>query len=264
MAKTELVEQRSNTLALPKDLMAELAASAKDAAAEERPSISKLSTAGGVLKYQGNPVPGNSLDVVILAAPYRNVYYAGQYNPNDIKNPECFALSANDEAMVPHENVTSPVHPSCTGCPYDQWKSDPRGGRGKACKQSRRLVIIPAASCESAEAVLKAEMALLDMPVTSAKHYANYVNSLSASVQVPPWAAVANVSVVPDAKTQFKVNITPIRVAGGEEVIRALKRRVDDALRIGLTPYDETSSANSAVSEEQKARQAKADKKLGG
>lgn len=262
MAGKEVIEAKPNSLALPADLAAELAQHAKDTAADERPSISKLSTAGGILKYAGNAVPGNSLDVVILAAIYRNVYYSDRYNPNDIKNPDCFALAIDDDGMAPHENVKTPKAPDCAECPLGQWKSDPNGGKGKACKQSRRLVIIPAAACESAETVKKAEMALIDMPVTSAKNYANFVNALAASAQVPPWAAIANIKVEPDAKTQFKVNLTPLRVAGGADVIRALQARVNDALRIGLTPYDETSSANSAVSEEQKQRQAKMEKKL--
>jgi hypothetical protein len=262
-SKGEVVEAKPSAIALPEDLRAELAREAKDAAAEERPSISKLSTAGGMLRYGGNQVPNNSLDVIILAAVHRNVYYEGRYNPNDIKNPNCFSLSDSGDDMTPHENVTAPMNPTCKGCKFDEWKSDPNGGKGKACKQSRRLIIIPAGAAESVEAVQKAEMAILDLPVTSAKNYANFVNGLNATAQVPPWAAVANVTVVPDPKTQFSVKLTPLRIAGDGDVLKALKKRVDDAIRIGLTPYDETSETNSAVTPEQKARQQKVDKKLG-
>jgi hypothetical protein len=266
MAKKEegaVTVQSQGAIALPDDLRAELAGEAKDAAAEERPSLSKLSTAGGQLKYQGNVVAGNNMDVVVLAAIYRNVLYKGRYNPNDIKNPDCFALSDNDDEMAPHENVKEPMNASCDGCSAGQWGSNPEGGKGKWCKQSRRLVLIPAGACESAETVKKAEFALLDLPVTSVKNYPNFVNAVAASINLPPWAVVANIRVVPDPKTQFKVELTPIRQAGDADVLRALKGRREDAVRMGLMPYDETSETNSAVSAEQKERQAKADKKLG-
>jgi hypothetical protein len=257
----QVVNQAAGTVALPQDLMAELAGAAKDAAAEERPSVSKLSTAGGQLKYQSNPVPGNNLDVVIMAAPYRNVYYEGRYDPDNIKNPACFALSDTDEDMKPHPNAAQPQAKDCASCPKGQWKSADTG-KGKACKQSRRMVLIPATALESAELVGKAEMALLDLPVTSVKNYPNFVNALAASTNLPPWAAVANVKVQP-SKNMFEVVITPIRQAGDEHIIRALRARTTNALELGLLPYDETSESNSGVSEEQKARQAKVNKKLG-
>lgn len=262
MASNEVTEVRGGAIALPEDLRAELAAEAKDAAAEERPSLTKLSTAGGQLKYQGNVVPGNRMEVIILAAPYRNVYYEGSFNPNDIKNPNCFALSEDGDEMAPHENVSQPISPTCKDCKFNAWKSDPKGGKGKACKESRRLVLMPAGAAESIDMINKAELALLDLPVTSAKNYANFVNATAASTSLPPWAVVCEVQVVP-SKNQFEVKLTPLRVAGDADALRALKARKDDAMRIGLTPYDETSSANSAVSPEQKERQTKMAKKIG-
>lgn len=258
----EVTEVKQGAIALPAEFAAELAAEAKDAAAEERPAISKLSTAGGMLRYEGNVVPGNQMEVVILAAVYRNVWYSGRYDPNNIQNPNCFALAEDDDGMAPHANVKEPVHASCEGCPKVEWKSDPNTGKGKACKESRRLVLIPAGALVDVDSVKKAEMALLDLPVTSQKNYGQFVNIAASSTGLPPYAVVANISVVPDAKTQFKVNIQPIRVAGGKEIIMALKARKEDALRIGLTPYDETSSTNSAVSPEQKARQDRAASKI--
>lgn len=263
MVSNEVTEVKQGAIALPDELRKELAAEAKDAAAEERPGISKLSTANGELKYLGNPVPGNNLDVIILASVYRNVFYDGPYNPSDIKNPNCFALSEDGEGMAPHANVKEPEHKTCEGCPKNAWKSDPRpGSKGKACKESRRLVLIPASAAATAESVMKAEMALLDLPVTSAKNYGSFVNITASATGLPPYAVIANISVVRDPKTQFKVNITPIQPAGDADVIRALKSRKEDAVRIGLTPYDETSESNSAVSKEQKERQEKVGKKI--
>ena len=56
-------------------------------------------------------------------------------------------------------------------------KIDPRkqGNKGKACKERRRLAIIPAAAIKDGE-IAKAELAVLSLPVTSLGNWGNYVN----------------------------------------------------------------------------------------
>ncbi len=244
----------SGALALPADLLAELGAHAKEAAAKERPSISRISLKSGVMQYQQQPLPGNNLDVIIIGGAYRNVFYAGRYDPDNIVNPNCFALADESEGMQAHDNVPDANVPAdedgaaretpraCAGCAMGAWNSDPNGGRGKACKQTRRLVLLPASVLDEegdvVDNILKSEMALLDIPVTSVKNYGNLVNSLAATIGLPVWAVKTNISVTPDARTQFKVNFTPLEPAGGEEVIRALMKRRDEALRISLQPFD--------------------------
>lgn len=240
-------------LALPADLMAELGAAAKEAAAKERPSVGRISLKSGVMTYGGQAIPGNAMDVIIVGGAYRNVYYAGRYDPNNIVNPNCFALADEEGDLQAHENVPDENVPgdsdktvrenprACAGCAMGEWASDPNGGRGKACKQTRRLIMLPADVLEAedpVDATTKSEMAILDVPVTSVKNYANLVNSLAATIGLPVWAVVTTVRVVPDAKTQFRVEFTPVRAAGGEEIIRTLMKRRDEALRLALVPYD--------------------------
>lgn len=240
---TEVVEASSYAMDLPADMLEELAKEAKDDAAKERPAISKISLKSGVMSYGGTPMPGNKVEAIILAAGYRNVYYAGRFDPNNIVNPNCFALSESDEDMVPHENVREKEHETCDGCPKAEWASDPNGGRGKACKQGRRLVLIPANALEEGpEKVKTAELAIMDMPVTSVKNYSQFVNTLSVSANVPTYAAVAQISVVPDAKTQFKVMFQAMRVVPTVALLAAIKSRRNEALRIALAPYDDTAT----------------------
>jgi hypothetical protein len=251
VAKQEVALKQTSEVGLPTEFLAELANEAKDAAAQERPAVSKLSTAGGQLRYQGDIVAGNNMDVVILYASYRNVWYAGAYDRENIKNPDCFSLSETDEGMVPDPVVKNPPNATCGGCPKNEWKSDVKAdgrvGKGKACKESRRLVMMPAGALDSVDAVKAAELAILDLPVTSAKNYNSLVNTVAATVGVPVWACVTNVKEQPHPKNQFEIVLTPLRVAPSKEIILALKDRVADAKRIALEPYDETSSTNSAV-----------------
>ncbi len=246
----------STAVALPASFMARLAEEAKDEAAQERPSVSKISLRGGMLSYQQQPVANNILPAVILVAANRNAYYDKPFDPNNLQNPVCFALGENsdDVIMEAHENVPPEnVGPNsdeksratpraCDGCKFNDWGSDPKGGRGKACKETRRIVVLPGSAMNSVEEAKKAEMAILDIPVTSGKNYSNFVNALAASTKLPPWAVVTNITTERDPKTQFKVLFTPMSIVQSEEIYNALIARREEAVRLALTPYDEVAS----------------------
>lgn len=230
----------STAVAMPGDLMAEFAAAAKEAAAKERPNVSKISLKGGQLTYMGNVLPDKRIDVVLIGVGYWQKFYEGAFNPNVTVNPTCFAVQGGSgEGMVPHENVDEPISEDCTSCKFNQWKSDLRGGKGKACKEGRRLAIIPADALVSVEAATKAELAIIDVPPTSIKNYGNFVNSLAASVKRPMWAVITTLEVVPDPKTQFQLKFTPVNTIDDVDVIRAIKGRLEEAERACTIPYDE-------------------------
>ena len=63
----------STALALPEDVLASLAQEAKAAAAVERPAVGRIGLKSGVMTYAGQPVAGNKMEAVILAASFRNV-----------------------------------------------------------------------------------------------------------------------------------------------------------------------------------------------
>lgn len=235
------VSNASRAVALPADLQEELAEAAKEAAAKERPSVGKVSLKGGMMTYMNQALPDNKIDAVILAYSYRNAYYANPYDPNNIVNPNCFAIQESDEDMRPHENVSEPENETCDGCPRHEWGSDPRpGSRGKACKEGRRLILVPKDALADPEAMAKAEFAVVDVPVTSVRNFGNYVNQLSAAVQRPMWAVVTQLKVVPDPKTQIKLTFTPTEAINDVEIIQAIRARIPDAVRVALIPYDES------------------------
>lgn len=252
MAKTDVAEVKGGVIGLPMDYLKSLGEEAKDIAATERPAISKFGTRAGMLKYAGQPVAGNNLDVVILYASYRNTFYSGRFDPNNIQNPTCFALSNTDEGMAPHDNSAQKQNETCGGCWANQWKSDKdqdgNPKKGKACKESRRMVVMPASALESVNGVKSAELAILDLPVTSAKVYGAFVNTVAATAGVPPWAVKANIKLQPHGTNQFEVILTPLEVMPSKEIIEAVRARVADAKKAALEPYDETSETNSAQS----------------
>lgn len=241
------VQKSSTAVALPAELAAELAAAARQAAALERPKVSKISLRAGIMQYMQQEVPGNSMEVVVLACAFRNTWYAGSFDPDNIVNPNCFAVAVSKSGaaihMAPHPNVKEPVHPTCEGCPKAQWGTATRDGkpsRGKACKEGRRIIVMPASALEGADSVKSAELALMDIPVTSVNNWATFVNTVASTVSRPFWGVLTRVEVKPNVRSTFVVVFIPIDVIQDAAVITAVRDRIEEAERLVSTPFDET------------------------
>jgi len=239
MAKNEVATiEQTTAVAIPDDFMAQLAADAKDSAALERPSVSNISLKAGIVSYDGEPVKGNKMEVVIVSSSHLNTFYPNAYDPDNVEQPACFAVSTSGKEMAPHPNVVNPVHPTCEGCPKAEWGSAGGKSRGKACKEVRRLVLIPESALESPEDVEKAELAMVKLPVTSVSAWSNLVNTLAATLKLPPYAVVTELTTQPDAKSQFKVLLTPVRKIGDFEVLKAIMAKREAADTIALLPFE--------------------------
>ena len=225
----------------------ELAKFAAAAADVERPSVSTISFRNGVMKYMETVIPGNTLNVVVLAAVFENAYYEGRFDPNNPQSPVCFGLSETEDEMEPHENAQKQQNDSCAGCPKLEWGSAGEGRKGKACKQIRRLAVLSATDLDDPGKVAKAELAVCKLPVTSVKNWSNYVNSLATTVKRPPFAMITTIKVEPDPKNQFKVKFSPA-TALNEEIGRAVYLRRQEALNILLTPYADEEPAEAPKS----------------
>jgi len=191
---------------------------------------------GGILSYMGNAVPDNKLNLVIIDAIMENHLYEGVYNPNTPQSPVCYAFGRDEDEMVPHEKVEAPQADACTGCPNNEWGSADTG-KGKACKNVRRLAVITEDALDGgAEAIEEAAIAYMKIPVTSVKAWAGYVNQLAATNK-PPLAFVTEVSVVPDAVSQFKVQFKVLEEIDDGELIEALLAKADIVEQQIAFPY---------------------------
>jgi len=218
----------------------ELANQARNAALLERPTGGAISLLGGMMSWQGNPIPGNRLKCVVLDAVFENRWYNTPYNPNVPANPVCFALSRSEEELEPHEEAEQPQggpEGKCETCPKNAWGSDPRpGSRGKACSQTRRLIIMPDNALENEESIIKAEMALMKLPVTSVRYWAAYVNQLAATVKRPTYGVVSEIYTEPHPKHQFHVHFTMVKPISND-LIGALRKKIVMAENYLLAPY---------------------------
>lgn len=181
-----------------------------------------FATKGGQLMFDGNPLPGNTIDSIVLASVAENCFYEGKFDPKTPASPVCFAFEPEDpeEEMVPHKLSSKPQHTDCATCPHNEFGTADGGtGAGKACKNLRRLALIPAGKAErgtfvfnTPEDLRAAAIGYLKVPPTSTKEWGRYVKTLAAGVQRPPYAVASRVSLVP-AGTTFKVTIDMLEKA---------------------------------------------------
>lgn len=79
-----------------------------------------------------------TIDGVIVMSHDCNAYWArAMEDMGDDKNPDCMSA----DGVTGLERASGAVR-GCATCPYNQFGSDPKGGNGKACKNTRRLYIV--------------------------------------------------------------------------------------------------------------------------
>jgi hypothetical protein len=214
----------------------QLAAMAKKASQVEKPTGSTIGVRAGVLSYNGTAVQNNKLDVIVVASTHANLFYEGEFDPNNLANPVCWAYSDDGENMVPSAASTKRQADSCAECPQNKWGSDPKpGSKGKACKNVRALGLIHAST--KAEDIPTAEIAVLKLPVMSVKNWQNYVQKCTALHNRPPLGVLTQIGTVPDQKSQFRITFQDLGLVELAN-IGALIDRVDAAAELLKKDYE--------------------------
>lgn len=205
---------------------------------------------GGNIAWGGNPIKGNKIGVIIVDAVFENVFYEGQYDPDEPQSPTCFAFGRDENELSPFKTVVEAgqaQHDKCAGCPNNEWGSADRG-KGKACRNTRRLALLPAGEFdkdgnfepfEDADALFSSGIGYMKLPVTSVKNYANYVKQIATTFKRPPFAVFTQISTVPDAKSQFKVLFEALALLDSEFIPYAIKKNEEISGSI-IFPYSLT------------------------
>lgn len=208
-------------------------------------NFKSLNIRGGVLSVDDTPVRDNELSVVVLAAVHENQYYDKPFNANMPAVPTCYAFGDPDvedaeDSMAPHADAQTPQggEGGCAGC-WANAMGSAEVGKGKACKNVRRLALVTADAFESPTALEEAEVRVLKVPVMSVKNWAGYVrNKLAEELARPYWGVVTKIKVVPDAKSQFKVMFTFEELVNlDDKLYTVLKRRISEVKGTIAAPY---------------------------
>lgn len=211
----------------------------------------QITTGSGILSVDGNEVKDNFLDLIVLCSAYENAFYGGEaYDANNPKPPVCYAfgdIDADDpeEGMAPGMyagkavgEVADKQADTCADCENNVMGSSDTG-KGKACKNIRRLAVITADSIESEEKLNTAEVRLVKVPVTSVKNWSTYVrNVLTDELNRPYWAVVTRLALVRDKKTQFKMTFEfQENIDFDDKTFAALEKQIDKVKKIITAPY---------------------------
>lgn len=215
-----------------------------------------FSLKSGILSWQDAPLAGNQMAVVVLDSVLENVFYEGKYDPDTPQGPMCFAFGRDEKDLAPHSIVMEAGNnqsEGCHDCPMNEWGSADVG-RGKACRNTRRLAMIPAGTFdqngkfelnEDVEHYASTAIGFMKLPVTSVKGYASFVKQVAGTLRRPPFGIVTKVKVVPDAKSQFKVVFEPI-MSLPDELMSAIMQRHEEAEATIDFPYQPNEEVEAA------------------
>ena len=222
-----------------------------------------ISFAGGQMTYNGEDIEGNELSCVVLDAVLENAYYPGAYDPDNRQPPVCFSFGRDAKTMVPHPDSVAPQHTDCETCKWNKFETADTGG-GKACKNIRRLILLPEDSLAHAptsrEGVLHCDAALAKLPVTSVKAWASYIRSVSVLSQKPVTHVVTKIVEKPDKKTTFKLSFHHEGDIESPVLLEALLMRREAEQDTLLAPYSAGHDAEDEGPAQQTAAPAPAEK----
>lgn len=227
---------------------AELAKAAKAAqgtAAAAGGGAKRISIQGGVLQIDGNPVPGNELAMVVCDFVMENRFFTSEYDPDNPTSPDCYAFGRELEELGPHDDCEDKQHATCKGCPQNEWGSSDKG-RGKACRNTYKLLVIPAGELKDGRFVppeeaedLNGDLYALSVPPTSLKAWTGYVATLAGRLR-PPWATYTKLIVRGDKKVQVALSFQALGDAP-TELLQVLHERNQEAMRTIETAYPKNS-----------------------
>jgi hypothetical protein len=244
------------------------AAASKQSSAEKAwggGGFGQIKITGGRMSIDGDYIPGDSLDVVVLASVHLNEYYATAYDPKNPTVPVCFAygdetLDDPEAEMVPIEADVDDIQlmdqegqpvSKCEDCWANQMGSADTG-KGKACKNIRRLLVMTEDGLASAEELEAAEVRSIGIPVMSVRNWVKYMQDvLGAELERPYFGVVTTISLVPDPKSQFKVNFAFKELINfDQDLWDAMKRKTADAAKEIIAPYPHQADLDAAKAAE--------------
>jgi hypothetical protein len=153
---------------------------------------SYISIQGGEFSFRGNVLP-EPLKVVILDHCFENQYYTGGYDPDNPQLPACFAINKDASEMAPGEAAPDKQSETCSECWANAFASADTG-RGKACKNGVRLLVIPGDNLNPEKLEVEEELAILKVPPTSLKYFNGYVRKLIKGLEMPSFGAITSLS----------------------------------------------------------------------
>jgi len=197
---------------------------------------SKLSIRGGEFTYKGASL-GETMDVVILGYRFENAWYGGlPYDSENPSIPACFAIGDERSGLKPHEDAPEPqTEEDCSVCEYSQWGSADNG-RAKACKDTRRLVLMHASDLDADAGDI--ELVMLSVPPKSTKNFDKYAKGVFKMIKRPLHGVVTQLAFDEDSEHELLTFNHARKIEVSE--IDAVDEKMEEATEMLDQPYDAT------------------------
>lgn len=238
---TELQKQQDQSLAaLDPEVAKLLAQAAQEQSSAEVSGIPFISLKGKKFTL-GEEKLGSVLDVVILADVLDYSYYDRAYDPDTITPPACFAIGKDIELLSPHADSPTPISETCKTCHFNEFQSA-ANGKGKACRNGRRILIAPVSSDGS---VNLTDLAIINMAPTSLKGYSRYAKNLATVKKLPTWSVVTTLSF--DDDSAWPQLVAEFKGVAPGTVINEIAKRLEEFAEAVSVPYDTSTYVASDV-----------------
>lgn len=133
------------------------------------PKVEILHAGANAFKFTEAPeeeqIKKSFLGVIIHVDPQRAYWEKDVTEGGTGQMPDCFSR----DLVKPDTESAKQQAADCASCPHNQFGSDPKGGRGKACKEVRRLFFLPEG---------KLDAHVMNVPPTSLKALKTYFTFL--------------------------------------------------------------------------------------
>ena len=189
---------------------------------------------GFVVENPDNMVPMNTneIEIVILAGgPRVKVLYPGPYQTGVKSRPIC----SSSNGVTPDIGVPQAQSQTCVACPHNQFGTD---GKGKKCKDRRRLAVI---DLRSPNMVMQ-----MDLPVSHTIALGEYAQHLSRSKGSVEWAKTVIRSKKAEGMSWMELEFIFNGWVTEQEMqtIDSIKAEHADLIRAATDPGGKASGAN--------------------
>lgn len=216
---------------LPAEVQAMLQRSAQQQAEGETSQVPFMSTKGKKFAI-GDDKLGTTLKCIILSTVFDHSYYDRPYDPDTTTPPACFAIGDVDSDLVPNEISPVKQHSNCRDCPKNQFQSA-SNGKGKACRNGRRLLIC---SVDSDCRANFGDMAIVNVSPTALKGISKYIKSINNIKKLPVWAVVTTLSFDDDAA--YPIVVPTFEKSVHPDDITVIAERSQEFIELVSVVYD--------------------------
>jgi hypothetical protein len=194
------------------------------------------------------------LRVVVIAArdAVSKAYFPGTWDGKK-KDAVCFSV----DGVGPNPGVPEPQADTCVGCPHNVFGSA-SNGKGKACSDSKRVVVVPINdlgdnTAELAEWKGERKGFIMSVPAGSFKSFNNHAKTLQAN-NIPMYAAVTEMAFADTEYPSLEFSFAGLLTEAAFEEVAEMRDSESVKAATSLAPVDLSKDEDEPEAPKKKAK----------